>query len=59
MGMFRRVSVKNLDANADIKLQEIITMELAKGNITLSGRRSVWIYLRNIGILASEYGSFF
>lgn len=59
MGMFRPVSGTNMDVNADIKLQEIMTMELAKGNSTLSDRRSVWIYLRNIGILASEYGSFF
>lgn len=57
MGMFRRSSGKNLDVNTDIKLQEIIRLELDKGNITLSGRRSVWIYLRNIGISVSEYAS--
>lgn len=37
MRMFRQLSSKNFDNNADIKLQEVIRLELAKGNITLSG----------------------
>lgn len=59
MGMFRQISAAENRQEADIRLQKIIEEELSKGTITLSGRRSVWVHLRTIGILASQYVFFY
>lgn len=55
MGMLRRLPKEKLTSEADLKLQEVLEKELQDGNITLNGRRTVWIHLRNMGILASRY----
>lgn len=54
MGMFRQQSSENINEEADRKLQKVIEAELEKGNITLSGRRAVWVHLRNMRVLASQ-----
>lgn len=55
MGMLRRLPKERLTSDADGKLREVLEEELEKGNITLNGRRTLWIHLRNMGILASRY----
>ncbi|KAH8146899.1 uncharacterized protein LAJ45_08978 [Morchella importuna] len=55
MGMYRRLTQTEINDDADQKLQEIIEQELERGNITLAGRRSVWMHLRNMGVLASHH----
>lgn len=53
MGMLRRLPPVDIDEQGDVQLKQVIEQELENGNITLSGRRAVWVHLRNIGILAS------
>jgi hypothetical protein len=54
MGMYRRLTQAEINDDSDQKLQEIIEQELERGNITLAGRRSVWMHLYNMGVLASQ-----
>jgi len=51
--LYRRTSSINID-NSNFILREIIQQELKEGNIILCGRRSVWLHLRQLGIVASE-----
>ena len=54
MNLFLRTKPDDIVTSNDT-LQHIIQQELSHGNITLSGRRSVWLHLRQLGIMASEY----
>ena len=53
MNLRRRVDPENI-FGATRLLREIIQHELEQGNIILCGRRSVWLHLRQLGILVSE-----
>ena len=54
MNLFLRTKPDDI-VTSNHTLQQIIQQELNQGNIILSGRRSVWLHLRQLGIMASEY----
>ena len=53
MNFHHRIKPENIFSAIHL-LREIIQHELEQGNIILSERRSVWLHLRQLGILASE-----
>jgi len=55
MNLFLRTKPDDILTSNNL-LWQIIQQELNQDNIILSGRRSVWLHLRQLGIMESEYG---